>query len=645
MNVNKIIKERLELLNKSNKDFKSIFEIIHKDKDFIFCEKTDGFKIHKTTYGESYIYAYKMGEYLKNKLDNSCEYVGLMMNNSLEFITSLYGILMNNKKPVLLNIRLGNVLNNEIIKRLNIKDIVCDDDYDVIGNKINVLCFDYNLITSYDETSFTWANSLAICTSATSLNVKICIYDGYAISSQITNSDYICKTNKIIKTHYNGYLKQLAFLPFYHIFGLMASYFWFSFFGRCFVFLKDLSSDTLLRTIKKHEVTHIFAVPMLWHTVHKTIIKEIDKQDEKTRNKFYKGLKLSTKLQSVCPKLGLRIVKKLFSEVRTKVFGESVAFMISGGSYLSYDASYVLNGIGYPLFNGYGMSEIGITSVELSYNINERNKRSIGIPFSTVDYKINDNNQLLVKSKGICKKIITKDNILEINNEEYFNTFDIVSCDKIGKYYIKGRSDDVVLTPSGEKINPDVIEQIISLPSAERFCLLGITFDNINYLTLIVEVNKTLSEIRLNKIFNEVNHMLDTLNKENFKIDKVLYTFDPIQSATAVKVSRNILKKWIDEGKVNLVSFNELKVEKLNNVDEVTKKVIEEVKLVFNELLNLNEDIDINAHFILDLGATSLDYLTLLVKLEEKYDIKFNSNNEPCYSVLQFANYIISRIK
>ena len=556
MNVNKIIKERLELLNKSNKDFKSIFEIIHKDKENIFCEKTDGFKIHKTTYKECYINSYKMGEYLKNILDDSCEYVGLMMNNSLEFITSLYGILMNNKKPVLLNIRLGNVLNNEIIKRLNIKDIICDDDYDVIGNKINVSDFDYSKITSYDETKFIWANELAICTSATSLNVKICIYDGYAISSQIANSEYICKTNKIIKTHYNGYLKQLAFLPFYHIFGLMASYFWFSFFGRCFVFLKDLSSDTLLRTIKQLEVTHIFAVPMLWHTVHKTIIKEIDKQDEKTRNKFYKGLKLSTKLQSICPKLGLRIVKKLFSEVRTKVFGDSVAFMISGGSYLSYDASYVLNGIGYPLFNGYGMSEIGITSVELSYNINERNKRSIGIPFNTVEYKINDNNQLLVKSKGICKKIITKDSIVEINNDEYFNTFDIVNCDKKHKYYILGRCDDVVLTPSGEKVNPDVIEQMIFLPSAERFCLMGLNVDNINYLTLIVELNKTLSELRLNNIFDEVNKMLEVLDKENFKIDKILYTFDPIQSATAVKVSRKILKKWIDEGNIKLLSFN-----------------------------------------------------------------------------------------
>ena len=174
---------------------------------------------------------------------------------------------------------------------------------------------------------------------------------------------------------------------------------------------------------------------------------------------------------------------------------------------------------------------------------------------------------------------------------------------------------------------------------------MGISENNTNYLTLILEVNKTLSEIRVNKIIKEVNLMLDTLTKENFKIDKILYTFDPIQSATAVKVSRKILKKWIDEGKVNLIPFNELKVKELTNIDELTKKLIDEIKVEFNKVLNTFEDIDINAHFMLDLGATSLDYLTLLVKLEAKYDLKFNTSDEPCYSVLQFVNYIISKNK
>ena len=95
-----------------------------------------------------------MATYLKGLLNDDSEYVGLMMENRLEFITSLYGILMNNKKPVLLNVRLGSKLINEIIERLQIKDIVCDNDYDILGNKINVSNFDYDRIVNFNKEEF-----------------------------------------------------------------------------------------------------------------------------------------------------------------------------------------------------------------------------------------------------------------------------------------------------------------------------------------------------------------------------------------------------------------------------------------------------------------------------------------------------------
>ena len=93
-----------------------------------------------------------------------------------------------------------------------------------------------------------------------------------------------------------------------------------------------------------------------------------------------------------------------------------------------------------------------------------------------------------------------------INHDDYFNTKDIVKLSTHNRYYIKGRSDDVVLTANGEKINPDVIEEIISLPSAEHYCVLGIRENNINYLSLIIELRNPLSDLRLKKIQNEVSN-------------------------------------------------------------------------------------------------------------------------------------------
>ena len=53
-------------------------------------------------------------------------------------------------------------------------------------------------------------------------------------------------------------------------------------------------------------------------------------------------------------------------EVTDSLFGKSVLFCISGGSYIKEDTLRLINGLGYPLYNGYGMTEAGVTSVELS---------------------------------------------------------------------------------------------------------------------------------------------------------------------------------------------------------------------------------------------------------------------------------------
>jgi hypothetical protein len=137
---------------------------------------------------------------------------------------------------MLLNIRLGSKLNQDIIDLLNIKYVVCDKDY---GLNCNLLYVNDINLNEYKDINceFEWANEIALSTSATTLNIKVCVYKGEDIASQITNTEYIVKTNNMIKKHHQGKLKIMAFLPFYHIFGLVATYFWFSFLHDCLYLL------------------------------------------------------------------------------------------------------------------------------------------------------------------------------------------------------------------------------------------------------------------------------------------------------------------------------------------------------------------------------------------------------------------------
>lgn len=642
-NLNKTIKNKLNSLNATNETFKDIFEVMHDDNTHIFCEITNGFRIEKTTYTECKKNCIRMGSYLSKKLEayEKNTYVGLLMENKPMWIYIFWGLLMAGYKPLLLNKRLGDVLNKKVIELTELKAVITDSKTTLGINEYLIDDFDLSCVEVISE--FKWADEIALTTSATSLDVKVCVYDGMAIATQIKNTKDVVKKNPLLKKRYNGEIKMLAFLPFYHIFGLVASYFWYGFFNRTFVFLKDLSTSTILNTIKKHEVTHMFAVPLVWHTIYKEVNKQIKAKDEKTQKMFNRAYKISLGLQSVFPRLGKSIASKMFKEIKEKTFGNSMQCMITGGSYISPKAMELLNVIGYPLFNGFGMSEIGITSVELKNNIKQRLRCSVGKPFKSVKYEISKEGTLLVKGRSISHKIISSKGVVEYKSEEWFDTTDLVLKDKKGNYFITGRSDDIVISVNGEKINPDVLEKQVFIPLAKRFSILGYDNGSGKKLTLIVEITNDSNKLLVKRIVDEVNQAISTLKQMNFNIESVYYTYDPIASETAIKVSRKILLKYINDGKVCLHSIYELDdIINMSNV-EIENELIKNVINIISEILDIDSNaINNNSHFITDLGGGSLDYLCLLMKLKEEYGIEFAEGLE-LYTPLRIAEYISSK--
>ena len=305
-NIPLYIKDKFSELHNANQDLKSIFEIIHNQDERIFCEYQESFSIKEVTYTSFKSYVKKVARYLVNNgLKPNREYVGLLMDNSLNWVAFFWAILMIGGKPVLLNKKLPISVNQDIVALLKVKTVISDA---LVSDAFNNLLYFENKnkiigeIDSLEEIKEEdWEDELALSTTATTLNYKICVYKGADIYNAVMNAKCLLKRNKNVKEHYNERLKVLAFLPFYHIFGLMAAYFWFSIFGRTFIFLKDYSSDTILKTIQKYRVTHVFGVPLLWNTIAKELKKKINALPEKDKEKANKGIKLCYRLQNIFP--------------------------------------------------------------------------------------------------------------------------------------------------------------------------------------------------------------------------------------------------------------------------------------------------------------------------------------------------------
>ena len=626
----KLLSHNINALENSKMDFRSIYDITFSN-DGIIAEDTDGFRIHSYTYAQIRLRIEKASCALYEKIGATHSFVALEMENSINWIVAFWAILRSGNKPYLVNCRHPESLKASALKTLGIKYIVGNAKSSLEGEFIDV-----STLSSDNEFDCEFENEIALSTSATSLREAICIYTGQRLSAQILNIKSFIKDYPEIATQYNGRIKNLAFLPFYHVFGLIAVYFWFTFFAQTVVFLKDYSSDTILKTCRKHEVTHIFAVPLLWHTIENAIMKKASLDGEEKLKKLKKGIRFCTRLQNIFPHFGMKAARKIMSEVTDSVFGKSVMFCISGGSYIRESALELINAMGYNLHNGYGMSEIGITSVDLRVKPKHKNLNSIGKPFASVEYKINSEGILTVKGTSICERMIVDGE--PVCMEGYFDTGDTME-EKDGYYYINGRAGDIIIGENGENINPDLIEKCFNIREAQNICVIGMGNEGNKQVSMIVQLESYMSLSARNRLLDKIMEANETLPITS-RVMKIYYTTDSLTSAGAVKVSRSYVLRGIENGEIAISDYKKSEIDE-DNEETYSKELLEKVRsIVAKRLCTDPSKLDIHAHLMLDLGADSMQYFAVLTDLAEEFSVSASEKTQLRYTVHEFCQYI-----
>lgn len=627
--INAYVEYKTGLLEKSDKSMLSLYALMFSEKDNIFFEETDGFRIKKMTYGEAYDEIESRAADIHDKIgEENQSVVGLYMDNSAWWIIAFWGIIRAGYRPILLNKRFDDGAIEKLIADFNVVAVISD------GKRFSVKSFLFDEIqkgqTQKSEcgVEFTAGEEMYVTSSGTS-SVKICAYSSQELINIISNTRDLLKKNKVVKAHYDGQLKLLTLLPFYHIFGFVAVYLWFGFFSRTFVKLNDLSPDTVLNTVKKHKVTHIFGVPLFWDTVYFKARSAIRRRGEKVWNKFLKGMSISKKLGNSA--IGRLFVKKAFEEVRNEMFGDSIKFMITGGSAINPDVLEFFNGIGYRLVNGFGMSEIGITSVELSDSRKVITSGSVGKPFMTVDYRVNDG-ILYVKGTSVARYIVEKGEKRVICND-WFRTGDLAE-EKSGRYYLCGRSDDLIVSVTGENLNPVAIEEKLFPKDALQVCLIAGRNDSLP--VLIVSVAKTTSQEEWEKIKAEIK-ILAEKNNLTAQIGKIYPVKQSLLGEKDFKPNRQKIAEKYYAGELQTLTYAKTSA----GLDGLTEKVRSYFAVALNKKA---EEIAVDSDFFLDEGGTSLDYFAMITSLREEFPVPFpeDGSGESMNTVEKIAEYIKS---
>lgn len=630
--IDAFVEAKLNKYSNSKHDFEALFEQMFSEGQNTMFEESRGYRIIKTTYAQAkediLFRARTLRELLKDETQNSV--VGIYMENSLDWIEIFWAVIISGFRPLLMNMRLDDETLEYALKTCKAVAVISDEKEFSVRT---VKCADIVAAESkIDAVEF--GTEIFVMSSGTSANVKICAYTAEKFYWQIKGSYSMIQKCKQVKKHYEGELKLLTFLPFYHIFGLVAVYIWFAFFSRTFVRLNDMQPSTITNTIKRHKVTHVFAVPLFWEKVYEQALRTIKERGEDTYKKFEKGMKLSRAIGDF-PVLGNKFSKLAFKEVRENMFGESIMFMITGGSYIGTETMEFFNAIGYRLADGYGMTEIGITSVELSGSKKLLNSCSVGLPMAGVEYKISPDGELLVRGKAMASYIIEDGE--KQPNSDWFNTHDLASFD--GKRYrILGRRDDLIIAPNGENLNPNLIEQKLICDGVRGACLIGADEGGKTIPALIVSVNKYISAQKLEAIKSDVRQRLADLRLAG-QIQKVVFVEDSLLKGDEFKLNRIRITNEYNSGALTEVKPGRDSEQRMD--DEISRNITR----MFAVALNKPEsEIGYTADFFLDEGGTSLDYLAIISQLRDEYKIPFPTGDSSLNSVKGLHTYIKDRL-
>ncbi|HOZ02214.1 MAG TPA: AMP-binding protein [Bacilli bacterium] len=629
--VDEFIRSASLVMNK-NKTMQDVFTLIcQRNANKVAVEYYDiKGKLKHYKYSKMKVNVFSFASTINNilKADGLHYPVGLKIANNQHWGEMFWAILMAGYKPLLIDARLPKEGTSNILTQSHAIAIVTDDVYSYDVTKIS---FDDIVDIKVTNTiSPVWENEVIFCSSGTTGDVKLMIYNGEAICHQICCSlDLPKETKDIMYPEKYGKLKILAMIPFHHIFGFVAVFLWYTFYGKTMVFPRAITPSEIQKVCQKNGVTHVYSVPLFWDSLALNTQRKVELLEPERKELFQKFMQynLGKVSKKEAGKAGWDITRCVIQKM---LLGPKLRFCISGGGFLSNETITTINALGYPLSNGYGMTEIGVTSVELSSDVNERLKCSIGKPFHGVEYKIGDNHELLVKSPTLhIREIIGgKEQKTILDKDGFFQTGDIAESDQDGRYYLKGRIKDIIINANGENIFPDELEESFkSISFVGHLVVLGVKIANSHEekVTLVLELENGVTDEQLEMVKAQVKERAQHL-PHNVKISDVFLAKNKLPLANGIKVKRFLVKKSLENGSKDYVSINVKKeTKKFDGFDEKTiNSILVPMREIFAKVLVLSAfKIEDDANWIDDLGGDSMNYVELIKEVQERFDITF----------------------
>ncbi len=256
--------------------------------------------------------------------------------------------------------------------------------------------------------------------------------------------------------------KLLSVLPLHHTLEFSAGFLMPLMHGASIDYLEEIEADSLARALEDEGVTGMVGVPALWQLLERKIYKNVSDAGLIVERAFDSIVDLNRSLRDKLP-WDLGAGKLLFFPVHRKLGGR-MRLLISGGSALPADTLKAFRGLGFNLYEGYGMTESSPV-LTVTRPGDKPIPGSVGRPLPGIDVRIDQPDaqgigEVIAKGPNVMKGYFENDDATsQTIVDGWLHTGDLGRIDDEGNLYIVGRKKEMILGAGGENVYPDEIEE------------------------------------------------------------------------------------------------------------------------------------------------------------------------------------------
>ena len=263
--------------------------------------------------------------------------------------------------------------------------------------------------------------------------------------------------------------RVIDFLPFTHIFERGVAYLALS---QGSMLIINTYPKEIQDSMRQTHPTSMSSVPRFWEKVYIAVKSKIDTAGPVQRKIFKHALSVARKRNieyvmrrrrvPLTLELEYQLINKtILSIVRGQLGLEHPKVFPVAGAYVSPEVEEFIRSIGIPIMVGYGLTE-SLATVSCDHFDKPITLGSVGRPISSIQIKIGENDEILLKGPTITPGYYHRDNVnAEAFDEDgFFHTGDAGYL-KDGELYLTERIKDLFKTSNGKYVAPQQVEALL----------------------------------------------------------------------------------------------------------------------------------------------------------------------------------------